>query len=105
MTAQKITFEADNYDRMIKAIRGSQHPQSIVSQGERLAAMVLSKSQKELTRIFTAGDAETNDKLVEALAEAEAIMRARLQLIESALARIIVVDDPELNGANSSPPS
>ena len=98
MADRKITFEAENYPRIIAAIKGVQHPQSLVSQGERLAVMVLSKSQRDLTQLFTDGDADTNDKLVETLIEAQKIMIERARLIESALARIMVVDDPELNG-------
>ncbi|WP_324538744.1 hypothetical protein [Hyphomicrobium sp.] len=37
--------------------------------------------------------------MADTLGEPEELMRARLELIQSALARLIVVDDPVLNAA------
>lgn len=96
---KQLNFTPENYRRMIKAIDGVQHPESIVSQGERIAAMVLSKTQAQLTKIVAEGDLEAVNKIADTLAEAEQVMRSRLDFIQSALARLMVVDDPELNAA------
>ncbi len=93
----KIAFKAENYRRMISAIEGVQNPQSVASQGERLAAMVISRSQAQLTNLVASGDPEVVNKMADTLGEAAELMRSRLDLIESALARLIVVDDPDLN--------
>lgn len=45
------------------------------------------------------GEPEAMNKMADTLGEPEELMRARLELIQSALARLIVVDDPVLNAA------
>lgn len=99
MPTNAISFEPLHYETLINLINSLQRPNSIVSAGERVAAMVLAKSQGELTEMFRRGDPEANDCIVDVLIEAEECLRERIKLVSAALARLVVVDDPELNAA------
>jgi DNA-binding MurR/RpiR family transcriptional regulator len=93
MTNNESEFEPMDFDELKAALDRHHHPNCSTAVGERLAAMVLSKTKEQLDQIITDAENAAMDELVDTLLNAEEVMRVRHGLLTMALARICVVAD------------
>src|SRR5688572_28761278 len=71
MTKAAVEFEGEDTNELLRVLVSDQAPDSRVAFGERLAAMVLSKSKHQLKGILRQMDAESGPALFNLLKETE----------------------------------
>ena len=89
MTKAALEFEPEDANQLLRALSHNHAPDSRVAIGERLAAVVLSKSKKQLKEILRRMDAESGPTLFELLEETEKVLEARHGLVKSAEERLL----------------
>ena len=87
-----LDWQAHNYEESLRVLRYHHAVNNPANNGERIAAMVNSKSKSELAKIVGQLAEETEDTVVDALELAEDSLRERLSLVSCALGRLIVAD-------------
>jgi hypothetical protein len=78
-------------DELLVALARDARPDSLVVRGERIAAMIATKSEPELTVFAAKVDDDAGDAMVTALIAAQASLAARSELVNGALARLGLV--------------
>jgi hypothetical protein len=93
-----LTFKPAATKRVLFAkLRKAQDPNGKTSVGEKFAMVVLSKTKAELRDWLDEleRDHETGELVVETIVRASESLKTRLQLVDSAFARLCVVADDQ----------